>query len=190
MLIVKNDSELVETDLASGRFSCPKCGGVLARWGFARRRVLRDGQGFRPRRGVCKTCGSTHVLLADVCLLRRRDSAEVIGALLSEGSGEDREKLAERLGVPRETVRGWWRRFGRRAESLRRHFTRWLLALLPGSPAPDVAGSGRGDALEAIGLAARAASLRLGVRPAWSWVSALTAGALLSNTNSPWPTPD
>lgn len=190
MLIVRNDPVGVEADLVAGRFCCPGCGVVLGPWGFALWRVLRDGQGFRPRRGRCRGCGATHVLLPDVCLLRRRDSVEVIGAVLSEHSEEARVRLAERLGVPWETVRDWWRRFGRWAEAVRAHFTRWLLVLMPGTAAPVVVGSRRGDALEAIGSAARAASLRLGPRPAWSWVSALTAGRLLSNTSVPWPTPD
>jgi hypothetical protein len=50
-------------------------------------------------------------------------------------------------------------------------------------------GSGFADALEVIGLATRAASLLFGPRPVWSWVSAMTGGALLSNTNSPFPAP-
>src|ERR1700757_86497 len=95
VLMVRNDPVEVEADLGSGQLTCPSCGvGVLARWGFARRRVLRDGQGFRPRRGICRGpgCGATHVLLPDVCLLRRRDSAEVIGGglrLMLEGRGPD-----------------------------------------------------------------------------------------------------
>jgi hypothetical protein len=48
------------------------------------------------------------------------------------------------------------------------------------------AGSAVADAVEAIGVAARAASLRLGPRRPWSWASVLTVGRLLSNTNTPW----
>jgi hypothetical protein len=192
VLIVSNDADAVELDLAAGRFTCPGCGvGALSRWGFARHRVLRDGQGFRPRRGACGDCGSTHVFLPDVCLVRRRDSVEVIGAVVSAGSLKDQVGVGDRLGVPPDTVRGWRRRFRRWAEAVRAHFTRWLLVLAPGRPLPELCGSAPVDALEAVGLAARAASLRLGViRPAWSWASALTAGALLSNTSSSWPTPD
>jgi hypothetical protein len=51
------------------------------------------------------------------------------------------------------------------------------------------AGSLVADAVEAVGVVARAASLRLGPRPPWSWVSVLTVGGLLSNTNSPWLAP-
>jgi hypothetical protein len=195
VLIVRNDPDGVEADLANGLLVCPGCGcGVLARWGFARPRVLRDGQRFRPRRGICKGpgCKATHVLLPDVCLLRRRDSAEVIGGAL-QSMLRDRQpfwRVADRLGVPQETVRGWLLRFRRWAEAVRVHFTRWLLSLMPGRPPPQPTGSKGSDALEALGSAARAASLRLGVRPLWSWVSALTAGALLANTNSHWIAPE
>jgi hypothetical protein len=54
VLMVRNDPVGVEADLVAGRLTCPDCGvGVLARWGFARRRVLRDGQEFslRAQRG-------------------------------------------------------------------------------------------------------------------------------------------
>ena len=37
----------------------------------------------RPRRGRCADCASTHVLISDDSLLRRRDLAEVIGAALA-----------------------------------------------------------------------------------------------------------
>jgi hypothetical protein len=48
-----------------------------------------------------------------------------------------------------------------------------------------------GDALEAIGVCVRVASLVWGGRAPWSWVSALTAGGLLAiNTNPPWPAPE
>ena len=36
MVIVENDPVRVEADLAAGRVGCPACGGVLARWWFAR----------------------------------------------------------------------------------------------------------------------------------------------------------
>ena len=53
MLIVENDPTKVEVDLTEGRAACPGCGGVLARWSFARARFVRTESGpikVRPRR--------------------------------------------------------------------------------------------------------------------------------------------
>lgn len=194
MLIVENDPEAVEVDLVAGRLTCPGCRvGVLAPWGCARHRVLRDGQAFHPRRGICsKGCGKTHVLLADVCLVRRRDSVAAIGAALRAVVVERQavEDVSVLHCVPLETLRGWVRRLRRMAAAIRAHFTRWLVALAPGRPPLEAAASASGGALDAIGAAARAASVALAIRPPWSWASRLSAGALLSNTSSPWPTPD
>jgi len=189
MLIVRDDPDLVEADLAAGRFNCPTCEvGVLARWGFSRRRELRDGQRFRPRRGMCRGCGHCHVLLPDVCLLRRHDSAEVIGTAISARG--DYWVIADALGVPRETVKSWLRRFSSMAERIRAHFTSWVVALVPGRALPEPAGSKRADALEAIGAATKAAALHLETtRTPWAWASALSAGKLISNTNALWPAP-
>ena len=195
VLIVADDRVVVEADLAAGRLLCPRCrAGVLGGWGCARLRWLRTREGerrLRPRRGRCResACGATHVLLPDVCLAGRQTTVEVIGeALLSV---EGYRGVAERLGVPAETVRGWRQRFGSRAVEIAAHFLGWARAL-DGLLAPPVpAGSLVADALEAIGVCARVASLVLGGRAPWSWVSALTAGGLLAiNTNPPWPAPE
>lgn len=197
MLIVADDRAAVEADLAVGRLSCPRCCvGVLGGWGCARRRPLRTREGLRwlrPRRGRCSEsgCGSTHVLLPDVCLARRHDAVEVIGEALYCSGRESYRRVAERLGVPAETVRDWRLRFRSRAELIAAHFLSWARAL-DGALAPAGArGSPVGDALEAIGVCVRAASLVLGRRAAWSWVSAVTAGGLLAfNTSPPWPVPE
>lgn len=191
MLIVENNPERVEVDLEAGAIGCPCCGGVLARWSFARSRRVRGEAGvmveIRPRRGRCRSCGKTQVLLADVVLGRRVDTVAVIGrALRAAAEGAGHRKAAEVVGRPASTVRGWLRRFRAVAERAAAHFTAWAHALDPNLGPVAPAGSAFADALEAIGVAARAASLRLGPRPAWSWVSVLTVGALLSNTNSPW----
>ena len=171
VLIVADDRAVVEADLALGRWLCPRGGaGVLGGWGCARRREVRTGAGvrwLRPRRGRCRerACGATHVLLPDVCLARRRYVAEVIGeALLSLGR-EGYRRAAERLGVPGETVRGWRRRFRSRAELIAAHFLRWARALDGSLEAPAGRGSLVGDALEAIGVCVRLASLVLARRP-------------------------
>lgn len=183
----------VEADLAGGRFRCPCCGGVLGPWGRARRRRLRTRDGvrsLRPRRTRCRerACRKTHVLCPDVCLTRRRFSAELIGdALLACGGYR---KAAARLGLVAETVRAWRARFRERAPPITAHFLGWTRALDAAFALPVGGGSEFEDALEAIGCCARSASLLLGRRPPWSWASALTAGALISNTLPAWPSPD
>ena len=191
--MVENDLERVEADLVAGRLACPVCGGVLARWGFARRRRARSEAGgveVRPRRGRCRGCGRTQVLLPDLLFFRRVDTAGVIGrGLRAAAGGVGHRRVAAVVGRPVSTVRGWLRRFRARAVVVAAHFTVWAYRLDPNLAPIVPTGSVLGDALEAIGVAGRAASLRLGPRPGWSWASVLTAGLLISNTNSPWPAP-
>jgi hypothetical protein len=132
-------------------------------------------------------CQSTHVLLPDGVLARRVDTVGVIGAALTHGAaGGGHREVAEAASRPVSTVRGWLRRFRAVAARVAAHFLGWAHRLdpMPGAVLP--AGSPVADAVEAIGAAARAASLRLGPRRPWSWASVLTAGRLLSNTNTPW----
>jgi hypothetical protein len=196
VLIVADDRAVVEADLAAGRLVCPRCdAGVLGGWGCARLREVRTRAGvrrLRPRRGRCRdrACGATHVLLPDVCLARRRYVVEVIGAALLGLGREGYRRAGERLGVPGETVRDWRRRFRSRAELIAAHFLRWARAL-DASLDASTRRSLVDEALEAIGACTRLASLVLRSRPAWSWVSALTAGGLLAiNTSAPWPVPE
>jgi hypothetical protein len=197
VLIVSDDRAVVEADLAAGRLLCPCCGGgVLGGWGCARLRqvcTLAGVRWLRPRRGRCRdrNCGVTHVLLADVCFARRGYGAEVIGEALLSCGLEGYRRAGERLGVPGETVRDWRQRFRSGAGVIAAHFLRWARALDASLDPPVDQGSLVGDALEAIGVCTRVASLVLGRRAPWSWVSALTAGGLLMiNTNPPWPAPE
>ena len=191
--MVGTDAAEVERDLVAGRLSCPACAGVLRRWGFGRWRTVRGADGERrrrPRRAQCRSCLVSHVLLARDCLRRRRDAVAVIGAaLVAKARGRGHRAIAEALGLPVSTVRGWLRRFGVWAETIRVHFTVWAHVLDPELAPIGPAGSLVADALEAIAVAARAAVLRLGHRAPWQVASALTAGALLSNTSSPWLVP-
>lgn len=193
MLIVGSDPVRVEEELVAGAIGCPCCSGALAPWSFARRRSLRGEHGpvmVRPRRGRCRSCGSTHVLLPDLALLRRVDAVEVIGrALMAKASGSGHRRIAEQLGRPPSTVRGWLRRFVAVAARVAAHFTAWAHALDPNLGPVSPAGGVLADAVEAVGVAARAASLRLGPRPPWSWASVLTLGRLVANTSSPWLAP-
>ena len=93
--------------------------------------------------------------------------------------------------MPGETVRDWRRRFWSVAELIAAHFLRWARALDASFDPPGGQGSLVADAIEAIGVCTRVASLGLGRRSPWSWVSALTAGGLLEiNTSPPWPVPE
>jgi hypothetical protein len=131
------------------------------------------------------------VLLPDVCLLRRRDAVEMIGDALLAAAGMGYRRIAEQLGRPAETVRDWLARFRARAVLVAAHFWWWARAF-DGAVLPVSAGGpSLLEAVEAIGVCTRAASLVLGRRAPWSWVSALTGGGLLSiNTSSPWPVPE
>jgi hypothetical protein len=197
VLIVSDDRGVVEADLAAGRLVCPRCrAGVLGGWGCSRLREVRAGSGvrrLRPRRGRCRelSCRATHVLLPEVCFARRRYVAEVIGVALLSAGREGYRRCGERLGVPGETVRDWRRRFGSLAELIVGHFLWWARALDASFDSPAAHGSLVADAIEAIGVCTRVASLRLGRRSPWSWASALTAGGLLEiNTRTPWPVPE
>jgi len=189
MLSVCAEQARVEAELGAGLLSCPSCRGVLGPWGHARARVLRCVAGdrsLRPRRARCRGCWGTHVLLPDVCLLRRQDEVAVIGqAIEANVAGEGCRSIAWRLGVPADTVRGWLRRFAARAEQIRAYFTRWAVALDREVGAVLPAGSDVADALEAIAVAARAWVLRFGRGPVWRIVSRLSAGALLSQHELP-----
>jgi hypothetical protein len=71
------------------------------------------------------------------------------------------------------------------------HFLRWARALDASLETPAGQESLVGDALEAIGVCTRVASLVFARRTPWSWVSALTTGGLLAiNTKPPWPEPE
>lgn len=130
------------------------------------------------------------MLLPVTCLLRRVHLAEMIGeALRLKAAGRGHRRVAAELRAPPTTVRGWLRRFAARAERVRAHFTAWAYRLDPslGEIAPRA--SPFADAVEAIGVAHRAASARLGPSPVWAFASGATAGALLSNTDWPFPDP-
>jgi hypothetical protein len=188
MLIVCAEQSLVEAELVGGLLACPSCREVLGPWGHARERVTRRGSGdwrWRPRRARCRGCAGTHVLLADVCLLRRQDEAEVIGAAIeAHVAGEGHRPIAARSGVPAGTVRGWLRRFSARAGLIRALFARCAVALDPMLGPIVPAGGGVADALEALAVAARAWVLRFGPGRAWRIASRLSAGGLLAGNTS------
>jgi Domain of unknown function (DUF6431) len=165
-MTVRGSAEGVEARLAAGRLRSPCCGAVLARWGWARRRVVAMFTGpreFRPRRGRCRRCGRTHVLLPADLWSRRRYGAVVIMTVLvlaaraaAAGRAAARPWLAGRDGsrwlVPASTAWSWRSRFTGRAAALREG----LMALLALAAGPEAAralipaGSPAGDCLAAL----------------------------------------
>lgn len=127
------------------------------------------------------------MLISSDTLLRRRDGVEVIGtALAAKADGSGHRRVAEMVGVPVSTVRGWLRRFARNAEMIRVWFTVLAHDLDPMLGPIAAALTAVGDAVEAIGVAARAAVLRLGPVEPWRFASEASRGRLLSNTGWPW----
>lgn len=193
MVTVGNDAGAVEERLRSGRLVCPGCAGVLAAWGRARARSIRDTAGslrVAPRRSRCTTCGGTHVLLPVSLLLRRADTVAVIGAALeAKATGAGYRRIVAGLDRPAETVRGWLRRFAGRLEPVRVVFTRWCRALEPDPVLPGPAGSRWADAVAVITATAAAVGDRffLGEVAVWETASAVSSGRLLAPG---WPAPE
>jgi hypothetical protein len=197
MVTVRGSAESVEARLGSGLLAC-WCGGVLRPWGHARPRRVATFAGsalVRPRRGMCRGCGRSHVLLPAWLLSRRRYAAPVIFAALAlRAAGLKTAAVAARLrlpapgragqwwSVPSSTAGSWLSRFAGRAEGLRQG----LLGLLPladpqGRPVAP-AGSPAGDALAALEAVTAGLRRRFGLaRLAAHEVAAhLTGGLLLS----------
>lgn len=193
MLTVAPDPVVVESQLSAGTLVCPSCSGRVGPWGRARARVVRGGdrwQRLRPRRGRCRACLVTHVLLPATLLVRRAHVVAVIGrALECAAAGWGQRGIAGMLGVARSTVRGWLARCAAVAERLRAHFTRWLVWLAPSWSRLEPAGSPVADAVAAIETAGAAARDRVGVGDVWQFASAATAGRLLCNTTASFPAP-
>jgi len=127
------------------------------------------------------------VLISADSLLRRRDLAEAIGAALAAAAaGHGYRKAAAAAGAPVSTTRWWLRRFRDIAESVRVWFSVLAHDLDP-LLAPILAtGTALGDGVEAIAVAARAASLRLAPVEPWAFASKASRGRLISNAGWPW----
>lgn len=190
MLTVSVDPLVVESQLSVGALLCP-CEGVLGGWGHARVRTVIGGDRFarvRPRRGRCRRCKVTHVLLPAGMLVRRGYAVEVIGRVLElVAVAVPVRRIAARLGLARSTVRGWVDRFAARVEMVWAHFVGWVV-WLAGDLRRDTAGSPLGDAVTAIVAAAEAAVAVVGL-DRWRFAAAATGGRLLGNTTAPFPAP-
>jgi transposase-like protein len=192
-MLLTLDPSTTNAELTAGTLSCPDpgCDGQLGPWGHARRRLLRLGPGRteaqRPRRARCRGCKRTHVIASTRSYPRRPDSVESVGSvLLAAAGGVGHRRIAEGLGLPATTVRGWVRRARANAEAVRISATVAVHALDPlaGPLAPT--GSELRDMLEAVGQAVTAAVRRLGPRAApWQLAVALTGGGILAPRRSP-----
>jgi hypothetical protein len=185
MLVLALSPERVEAALAAGEIACPQCAGQLTPRGYARSRQIRLREDrvctLTPRRAQCRSCARTHVLCPAWTVLRRRDGSEVIGeALAMAAGGLGHRRIADRLGRPQGTVRGWLRAARSGAEQLRACATRWLVALDPEPAAIAPTGRELGDAVEAMMLAVRAWVLRFATDELGPWERAgwLTGGLL------------
>src|SRR5438132_6730669 len=163
-MTVRGSAESVEARLRTGRLRGPCCGGVLAPWGWARRRVVAMFTGpaeFCPRRSRCRGCGRTHVLLPADLWSRRRYGAAVIMAVLmlaagaaAAGRAAARPWLAGRDGgrwqVPASTAWSWRSRFAGRAGALRQALMAVVPLADPVSRPFAPAGSPAGDCLAVL----------------------------------------
>jgi hypothetical protein len=124
------------------------------------------------------------VLLPVSVLVRRADAVEVVGAGLAlKAAGFGWRRVADRLGRPGATVRGWLRRFAARAEAVRGLFTALLVTVAPDPVPAAAAGSMFADAVAAVIAASIGAGARwpgmVGLSP-WRLASAVSASRLLA----------
>jgi hypothetical protein len=139
--------------------------------GYGRERVIRLSGGerrrLRARRGRCRACSATHLLIPSWAVPRRADGAGVIARATARSvlHGTGTARLGAELGVPGATVRGWLRRLRGRAGQLLQEasssFGRLVMVAVtregrdPSPPGPT--GSALGDALAAVAACAMAA---------------------------------
>lgn len=196
MLITPDRPDALDAALHAGQVTCPGCDDQLRPWGWARKRVLRETDRVRvvrPRRGRCRGCGVTHVLLAAGMLLRRAYAMSVIGpALEAAGHGVGHRRVAAWLGLPAGTVRGWIRRLRGRQDAVAVQFTGLAYGLDGSLSRLEPLGgwrSGLDAAMGAVGAAAVAFRRHLDARldDRWQAMSAVTSGLLLANTSCPFP---
>jgi hypothetical protein len=164
VMTVRGPVGSVEARLAAGRLRSPCCGAALARWGWARRRVVAMPAGpveFCPRRARCRRCGRTHVLLpADLWSRRRYGAAVIMTVLLLAAAAAAAGRVAarpwlsgrdgSRWQVPASTARSWRSRFAGRAEVLRQALMGVLVLADPLARPVVPAGSPGGDCLAVL----------------------------------------
>lgn len=179
-----------EREVVVPRPDCPDCGLPLAFRSGCDRHVRQAGlcRKIWLRRGQCRPCGQSHVLLPSFLVRGRLDVVADIGAVtaaVAEGEVGVRP-VAGRAGVPHTTARDWVRRFGLRAPMLASGFGALAVALgdvvalrLPAEPTR--------AALVALRAAWTASLARVGLASVglWAFASLVTGGALISTATNP-----
>jgi hypothetical protein len=122
------------------------------------------------------------VLLPATVLLRRADAVEVIGAgLLAAVGGLGQRRVAELVGRPVSTVRGWLARAARVAERVLAVCAAVAAGLGVAFCPPGPAAGPVAAVVEMLGALGRAAGLRLGgSRSPWRLAAVVTGGRLLA----------
>jgi len=198
VMTVRGRAGSVEKRLLAGRLRGPCCGGVLAPWGWARRRVVAMFAGpeeFCPRRSRCRRCGRTHVLLPADLWSRRRYGAVVVMTVLvlaaaaaAAGRAAARPWLAGpdggRWQVPASTAWSWRSRFSGRAGTLRQALMGVLPLADPLARPFAPAGSPAGDCLAAL------EAVRAGLARRFPQLAAVTAHEVAAHlTGGLWLAP-
>jgi hypothetical protein len=188
------DYEALGRRVPAPRLECADCSRPLTFAGSYPRKVREAGVVHRivVRRVVCPSCGTSDALLPDFVLKRRKDTASAIGAAVLERAGIEVPAGSKALyrGVPSRTVRSWLARFAERADELRVRFS--ALTVEWGGELPFTtphASTRQGRALDAIGLAWRAARRRgRDVPAAWLLANVVVGSQLLATrVDLPWP---
>lgn len=176
-------------DVVVPRWRCPACRGWLIFWSWYERFVRCQGcHRISVRREKCRACEVTYGLIPAFLLRRRLDPVAVIGAALARMiAGAGVRPVAEAVGVPYTTARGWRRRHRARAPALAAGFS--ALVVVFGGEAVRLALGVERAAMEAVAAAWRQAARRpqAGIPSLWEFASAVTGGGWLgTTTTAPW----
>jgi hypothetical protein len=179
-------------EVAVPRPNCPSCRQLMIFWSGYRRFVREGGrcaQMWVPR-ARCEVCSVSHALLPAFVVTNRLDVTETIGAMLDEVSErpEGVRPVAERLGIPHTTARGWVRRFAARSADLAVAFAALAVDLGGEVLAPSTLPlDATCHALAAIRVLWRVASGLAGWLSCgrWRFICSITGGSFIAtNTNA------
>ena len=159
-----------------------------------RRLAAGTTERYIPHRARCRACRATPLLASARTFPRRADDAATIGAaLLASTSGLGHRRIADQLGLPATTVRGWLRRALANHHEIWSIATRRTLELDPMADPFTPSGHPLVALIGAVGQAIAAHVRRLGpTAEPWSVAVLLTRGRLLAppTAASARPQPD